>query len=117
MTKIIDLEDMAKERGFRDSEHLLSKAAARTHHVKRAEVEGEVVARVDWGRWLADCPYCGGAELVSKKTGIFYCLSCGMARQDGRPMRAVFPDDMEEIEAELKTRGVKWQNWNMERGT
>ena len=116
MTKVIDLDDLARERRFRDGEHMLTAIARRVHLVKRTEIEGEVVARVDWGRWLADCPYCGGAELVSRKTGIFYCLSCGMADQGGRPMRAVFPDDLEEIEAELTTREEKWQNWTMERG-
>lgn len=116
MTNIIDLDDLARERRYRDGEHMLTTIARRVHLIKRAEVEGEVVARVDWGRWLADCPFCGGAELVSRTAGVFYCLSCGMAKQGGRPMRAVFPDGLEEIEAELNTREEKFQNWTMERG-
>lgn len=116
MAHVIDLDDLAKQRDFRDGEDMLTIVSRRLHHTKRAETEGEVVARVDWGRWLADCPLCGGAELVSRKAGVFYCLSCGMADQDGKPMRVLFPDDAEEIEAELNTRLPKFQNWNAERG-
>ena len=116
MAHVIDLDDLARERGFHDGNHMLTSVARRVHLVKHAEVEGEVRARVDWGRWLCDCPFCGGAELVSRAAGVFYCLSCGMADQGGKPMQVLFPDDAEEIEAELDTREEKYQNWTVERG-
>lgn len=116
MAHIIDLDDLAQERGFIDGETMLAGVSQRLHHTKRAEPEGEVKARVDWGRWLCDCPLCGGAELVSRQAGVFYCLSCGMKDQDGHPMQVLFPDDAEKIEVELDTRETKFQNWNAARG-
>ncbi len=116
MTHIIDLDDLAQERGFADGEAMLTIVSRRLHHTKRPETDGTIRARVDWGRWLCDCPLCGGAELVSREARVFYCLSCGMKDQGGHPMRVTFPDDAEEIEAELDTREPKYQNWSAERG-
>jgi len=37
-----------------------------------------VFARLDAGRWIADCPMgCNGAEMVTTVDPIFLCLSCG----------------------------------------
>lgn len=71
---------------------------------------GEVAARVNHGRWLADCPYCHGAELV-RVGEPFFCLSCGMKENGGHVMAVRFPDDAEAIECALKSRPLENQNW------
>lgn len=79
------------------------------------ELSGELEARamVNHGRWIALCPLCGGAENVTADDPVFYCLSCGNERIDGRLMPAVFPDEAErrEIEAALEKRQRLNQNW------
>ena len=116
MAKIQDLDDLARQRGFRDGADFLTRTAKRLSLVRRLERRGEIEARLDWGRWLADCPFCGGAERVSRQAREFYCLSCGNADNEGYPMTATFPGTVEEIEAELEREPVKFQNWNRERG-
>lgn len=61
-----------------------------------------VNARLDAGRWLADCPYCDGAELVTPADPIFFCLSCG---SKGTYHPVVFPGTMDSIGREVQKRG------------
>ncbi len=68
-----------------------------------------VVARVDHGRWLADCPrqpLCPGAERVRFNIS-FVCGLCKLG-----PLWVVFPPDREEIEVELIKRPMAAnRNW------
>lgn len=64
-----------------------------------------VLARVDVGRWIADCP-CGGASYVDKDEPIFYCLGCGNYTNGGDARPVTFPGDAEVIEEELLKRPV-----------
>ena len=71
------------------------------------EISGDPIqARIDYGRWLADCE-CGGAEYVDPNEPLFFCLSCGNEsnNHDARPV--IFPSDIDEIEAALLEREVK----------
>ena len=34
------------------------------------------IARVNDGRWIADCPWCSGAERVSFEMPAFFCCGC-----------------------------------------
>lgn len=63
-----------------------------------------VLARADFGRWIADCPYCGGAEYVDPDEPIFFCCSCGMELNSGEARPVEFPADREEIEDLLVLR-------------
>jgi hypothetical protein len=65
---------------------------------------GTVVAYVNHGRWVADCP-CGGSELVAVGER-FDCGSCG-----GRGT-VEWPDNMNQVEVALgRRRFTKNQNW------
>lgn len=73
---------------------------------------GEVLAYINWSRWVADCPFCQGAEVVSRRLPVFYCASCGMERNGGAPARVIFPADADQIEAVLLCRPVvATRNW------
>jgi hypothetical protein len=65
-----------------------------------------VQARIDHGRWLADCE-CGGAEYVDPGDPIFFCLACGNRAQAGAARLVAFPKDAAEIEAVLLARPVE----------
>lgn len=58
-------------------------------------------ARINYGRWLADCPECrgdlNGAEFVTEGEDMT-CASCGAVS------KVVWPDNIEEIEAVLNKR-------------
>lgn len=63
-----------------------------------------VAAEVNHGRWIARCPFCSGAEVVTAAYPIFWCDCCEMGEVDGQAARVVFPDALAEIEAELVRR-------------
>lgn len=64
-----------------------------------------VLGLVNQGRWIAQCE-CGGAEAVDPDEPFFYCFECGNRVTDGSPRLVIFPDDREQIEAELLKRPV-----------
>ncbi len=71
-----------------------------------------VNARVDHGRWLADCPFCRGAEEVDREHPLFLCLSCWNEPVGGRWVRVIFPRHWQLIERELSKRPEEpTQNW------
>lgn len=63
------------------------------------------VARIDFGRWIADCPFCNGACMVDPDDDFFYCLHCaGNGTGDAGKVR--FPDEIENIESAVLERPV-----------
>ena len=71
------------------------------------EPEGEpAVAFIDYGRWLAKCPACGGCEAADPKQPLFYCLGCGNYENEGKVRPVTFPADYAAIEKELLKRPV-----------
>lgn len=47
---------------------------------------GPVAARVNWGRWICDCPVCTSALQLQPGTGGFRCWDCGAS------IEVVWPD-------------------------
>lgn len=114
---IIDLDDLAEERGFANGAAYTRWLAGKRKMKIAKDADGEpVAARLNHGRWIADCPYCSGAELVSRKGHAFFCLSCGMKGNNGRPLPVAFPDNVAEIETKLARVAEEYQNWDAERG-
>lgn len=66
----------------------------------------EVYARIDFGRWIADC-VCGGAEYVDYDDPVFFCLSCGNSSVNKKLRPVVFPNNYKAIEKEILKRPVK----------
>lgn len=81
----------------RFSEHPLSEIAAR-------KPVGTVKARVNHGRWVADCPACPSAQLAGET---FVCADCGSG-----PFTVVWPRSAGKIEDALEVRPVANRNWN-----
>ena len=65
---------------------------------------GEVVAYINHGRWVAECPDCAGAQIVSEKERRFWCVSCGNAAINFAWRHVRLPRDREGIEAVLVVR-------------
>lgn len=75
------------------------------------------VARVDSGRWIADCPAasCGGAEFVWFDSPVFFCLSCGNVAVAGkwRVVELPAPVELDAIDRTLRERDdVRSRNWH-----
>lgn len=65
-----------------------------------------VQARVDYGRWLADCE-CGNAVYVEPTDPLFFCDACGNESAAGKVRPVVFPANRLMIEAALLERPVR----------
>lgn len=72
-----------------------------------------VMAYINMGRWIADCPFCSGAELVEPGE-TFYCFSCGMEMNSGHPLSIDLPSNRDEIESVLNKRPQQHRNWRGE---
>jgi hypothetical protein len=108
---ILDLDSAAQVQGYEQGMDMLNRLARKRRFIITPGKQGKVYARLDWGRWIADCPFCKGAEYVSRVGRLFFCLSCGMKDNGGHPMHAVFPRDLQEIEASAASKSVEFQNW------
>ena len=73
--------------------------------------QGTVLAEVNHGRWIANCPNpgCGGALVVTEADPIFLCTDCASEDNGGRPYRVVFPSARAkaDIERELLKRPLQ----------
>ena len=118
MEKILTGKDLAEERGARCfREWAMWLAAERYRQGQTAHpwngklaTGGTVEARIDFGRWIADCPECKGAEYVDPEDPFFFCQSCGNASLKGTARRVRFPRDRGAIEAAVLERPVKELN-------
>jgi hypothetical protein len=69
--------------------------------VQEGKYYSPVQARILYGRWMADCPECNGANDVDPNEPVFLCTSCGWP---GMLTRVLFPENSEAIEHELLKR-------------
>lgn len=87
-------------------------AAALGHHpTGGVALDGPpVAARVDHGRWLADCPWCRSAILVAPGDP-FWCPDCGNAPVHGQDLQLVWPSERAAIDAALDRRLPINRHW------
>jgi len=62
-------------------------------------------AEVNWGRWIAKCPVCKGAEFARDET--FFCKSCKNEFNGGLPIPLIWPKERWAIDHLLEKRLVK----------
>lgn len=107
--KIFTGTDKAKELGYDNYREMIVILAEQTGKYWSGEwSDSKVYARIDFGRWIADCE-CGGASYVDYDDDIFYCAMCGNQSTQGKARHVIFPADdfREKIEQELLRRKVK----------
>jgi hypothetical protein len=66
-------------------------------------MNGEVVAYINHGRWIAECPDCNGAQVASEELR-FWCVSCGNASVLFAWKEVVMPKSKKSIEGVLLDR-------------
>lgn len=75
---------------------------------------GMVFACVNHSRWLARCPFCPGAALISTREKLFWCAECRMKANAGRPMEVILPTFYQDVEALLLARpDAGNRHWNV----
>jgi len=100
----------ARKNGLSAYYHSL--AAQHGHKIDARLVRAPAIsARINHGRWIADCPDCAGAEYVDESEPIFFCMSCGNLAVGGHFRRVKFPKDKAKIEGCLNGRPVANRNW------
>jgi hypothetical protein len=76
----------------------------------------KIEAEVNHGRWVARCPFCPSAQVVTPADPRFLCAGadgCANAPAEGAFVRVVFPAPAElaAIEALLAVRPAEARNW------
>lgn len=107
MDRILTGRDMAARHGLKDYRSWLIKNSTRLGVPWNGKVtkQDPVLARIDFGRWIADCG-CGGAEYVDPDEKIFYCQNCGNVDYKGAARAVIFPENRSEIENTVLERAV-----------
>ncbi|MFD9943192.1 hypothetical protein ACFWYW_14635 [Nonomuraea sp. NPDC059023] len=68
-------------------------------------------ARVDDGRWIADCPWqCGSAFNLPAEATWFWCTQCAAAGS-GHTAALIWPEHMEQLTANLQSLPTALQFW------
>ena len=98
------------------SQHFPSSVHDRTPPAAGVALDVTVAARVNAGRWIADCPTpdCHGAEYVDPGALMFFCCECRNAPTAHQPIRVAMPADRlrGQIEKALLERPVPaTRNW------
>ena len=71
---------------------------------------GEVSARINHGRWIADCAGCNSALVVDLTELVFMCVECGNNHNGGKWLRVTVPRNRKAIETELLKRPINGRN-------
>lgn len=91
----------------------LEQFAAKNRILVDGNLPGEpVAARVECGRWLAECPLCHEYIDVDPAEPVWTCVTCGGMQLRARWSRVIFPQDRTEIESILLERKlIRTRNW------
>lgn len=69
------------------------------------------VARMNYGRWLADCD-CGSAVLLFRCTAAwFWCPACGNATSSGKLRPVIWPENHAQIDIDMATLPAQLAQW------
>lgn len=68
--------------------------------------DGQLVARVNHNRWLANCPFCDSGIALTPGWNEGRCFECGAVYK-----HVLFPDDPAAIAQALEARPLKHRNW------
>ena len=67
-------------------------------------------ARIEFSRWIVDCPNCNSAEYAFEDK-LFFCSQCGNSDIQGKVRKVKMPKDREQIENILGKRAIKNRHW------
>lgn len=106
MDRILEARDVYAG-GITNREFVYRQQHLRSHQIPREFASlPPVQARIDQGRWLADCPnsYCTNAHMIDLDDPRFFCTACGNQAAGGEWLHVEFPPDRAAIERTLLRR-------------
>jgi hypothetical protein len=104
--KIYTANDISKENGQQSyKDWTIARAIDNKWIITKRTSDQTVTARIDFGRWVADCP-CGACAYVEPAEPVYYCWNCQNKDVNGDYKTVIFPDNKNEIEAEILLREV-----------
>lgn len=108
--KILTHEDMMNLPYVRFVRSIASKKSMHAPAQDGVTAGTTLKARIDWGRWLVDCPDCPSAAMVSENERVYWCLSCGNASVKFAWRKVQMPQARKSIEAALMKRPAAQPN-------
>ena len=80
--------------------------------IKKQKLSGgqPLRARVEYSRWIVDCPNCNGAEFAFEDKR-FLCSQCGNSDIGGEIRKVIMPQKRKEIENILSKRKIINRHW------
>ena len=78
--------------------------------LKKLEVSGIVKARIEYARYIVDCPNCNSAEFAFEDN-LFFCSQCNNSDIQGKVRQVKMPKDRKQIEEVLGKRPIKNRHW------
>jgi len=110
--EIVTSKTIARKDGCKSTFEWLQKAALRRGYTLKNQIgKLPVRARIDHGRWIADCE-CKGAEYVDPDEPIFFCLSCLNVNHGGKLRPVVFPPVKVRKKIETELEAKNFNSWN-----
>jgi Zn finger protein HypA/HybF involved in hydrogenase expression len=67
-------------------------------------------ARIEYSRYLVDCPNCNSAEFAFEDK-LFFCSQCKNSDIQGKARKVKMPKERKEIETILLKRSIKNRHW------
>ena len=67
-------------------------------------------ARIEYARWIVDCPNCHNAEFAFEDN-LFFCSQCLNSDIDGKARKVKMPEERKQIEAILGKRAIINRHW------
>ena len=91
----------------------IARRALQRDRIKNLEkAEGKPLqARIEYARWIVDCPNCHGAEFAFEDS-LFLCSACGNSDVGGKVKKVKMPENRKNIEKELGKRLIVNRHWN-----
>lgn len=68
-------------------------------------------ARIEFSRYIVDCPNCNSAEFAFEDK-LFFCSLCKNSNIQGKARKVKMPKDRKQIEAILIKRPIKNRHWH-----
>lgn len=69
-----------------------------------------LLARIEYARYIVDCPNCNGAEFAFEDK-LFFCSQCQNSDIGGEARRVKMPNERKQIEEELGKRPIINRHW------
>jgi len=80
------------------------------NQLKKLKTDGTVEARIEYARYIVDCPNCNSAEFAFEDN-LFFCSQCKNSDIQGKAREVKIPKGRKQIEDILGKRVIASRHW------